>query len=286
MRAVLKSNNPVTLSYATHILEEAGIEALVFDTHASIMDGSMAMVPRRLMVPDEDFPRADKLLRDAVPEAMCMSAAGDKFLGGKITVCASRTTGFRAGLVGVLLAGSAPSAARALDLGAGVGTASLCLAARLRDISITGIEIDPALARLAAENAAANGMGERVRFLAADIFNLPPEARRDFDSVLMNPPFHGEGQASPDAGRARALMDAGGLPAWLEVGQKRTVSGGTLTAILRADRLNEALVALPAQRHHPVAALAQGRRAGAARSGSMVQRFPRGVPPVAGAGSA
>lgn len=70
MRAVLKSNNPVTLSYATHILEEAGIEALVFDTHASIMDGSMAMVPRRLMVLDEDHARAESLLRAAVPEAM------------------------------------------------------------------------------------------------------------------------------------------------------------------------------------------------------------------------
>ena len=70
MRAVLKSNNPVVLSYASHVLEEAGIEALVFDTHASIMDGSMAMVPRRLMVADEDFHRAEKLLRGAVPEAM------------------------------------------------------------------------------------------------------------------------------------------------------------------------------------------------------------------------
>jgi hypothetical protein len=70
MREVLKSNNPVVLSYATHVLEESGIAALVFDTHASIMDGSMAMVPRRLMVADDDFNRAEKLLRDAVPEAM------------------------------------------------------------------------------------------------------------------------------------------------------------------------------------------------------------------------
>jgi hypothetical protein len=68
MRVVLKSNNPVVLSYATHVLEESGIAALIFDTHASIMDGSMAMVPRRLMVADEDFARADKLLREAVPE--------------------------------------------------------------------------------------------------------------------------------------------------------------------------------------------------------------------------
>ena len=67
---VLKSVNPVVLSYAADVLTQAGIESVVFDTHASIMDGSMAMVPRRLMVLDEDFERADRLLRDAVPEAM------------------------------------------------------------------------------------------------------------------------------------------------------------------------------------------------------------------------
>ena len=70
MRAVLKSNNPVRLSYAADVLTQAGIESVVFDTHASIMDGSMAKVPRRLMVLEEDFARADQLLRDAVPEAM------------------------------------------------------------------------------------------------------------------------------------------------------------------------------------------------------------------------
>jgi hypothetical protein len=70
MRVVLKSNNPVLLSYATDLLSQAGIESVIFDTHASIMDGSMAMVPRRLMVLEEDYSRAVTLLRAAVPEAM------------------------------------------------------------------------------------------------------------------------------------------------------------------------------------------------------------------------
>jgi hypothetical protein len=70
MRMVLKSVNPVVLSYAADVLNQAGIESVVFDTHASIMDGSMAMVPRRLMVLDEDHARADALLRQVVPEAM------------------------------------------------------------------------------------------------------------------------------------------------------------------------------------------------------------------------
>ncbi len=70
MRAVLKSTNPVVLNYAVNLLEQEGIEAVVFDTHASVMDGSIGILPRRLMVLDEDFDRAQKLLRAAVPEAM------------------------------------------------------------------------------------------------------------------------------------------------------------------------------------------------------------------------
>ena len=70
MRALLKTNDPVVLSFAANVLEQAGIESVVFDSHASIMDGRMIMVPRRLMVLDEDFTAADRLLRQAIPEAM------------------------------------------------------------------------------------------------------------------------------------------------------------------------------------------------------------------------
>jgi tRNA1(Val) A37 N6-methylase TrmN6 len=46
--------------------------------------------------------------------------------------------------------------------------------------------------------------------------------------------------------RAGATHDDGLLAAWLAVGVKRTAPGGTFTCILRADRLGEALAALPA----------------------------------------
>jgi hypothetical protein len=70
MRAVLKSIDPVLISYAADLLSQEGIETVVFDTHASVMDGSMGFLPRRLMVTDEDFSRAESLLRAAVPDAM------------------------------------------------------------------------------------------------------------------------------------------------------------------------------------------------------------------------
>jgi hypothetical protein len=70
MRVVLKTVDPVVLNYAANVLEQEGIKAVIFDTHASVMDGSMGFLPRRLMVLDEDFDRAQKLLRQAVPDAM------------------------------------------------------------------------------------------------------------------------------------------------------------------------------------------------------------------------
>jgi hypothetical protein len=70
MRPVLKTNDAVVLSYAAHVLDEAGIESVVFDENASVMDGSMGFLPRRLMVLDDDFSRAHRLLKAAVPEAM------------------------------------------------------------------------------------------------------------------------------------------------------------------------------------------------------------------------
>ena len=168
----------------------------------------------------------------------------DTFLDGRVRV-AQPDTGFRAGLDAVMLAASVParSGETALELGSGVGTVSLCLAARVPGVVTIGVEQDADLVRLAGENAAANGVD--ARFIAADIFALPTELKRDFDQVFCNPPFHGEGQVSPDAARARALMDGGRLSDWLKLGLQRTVSGGYFTAILRADRLNEALAALP-----------------------------------------
>lgn len=171
----------------------------------------------------------------------------DRFLGGTIVV-RQPEHGFRAGLDAVMLAAAIPAGAGndVLELGSGAGTASLCLARRVSGTRVKGIEIDPALVTLANDNARLNELAERTAFVAADVFALPQHLRRPFDHVLCNPPFHGdEGETAPDPARARALQDRGKLSAWLTAGLKRTVSGGTFTVILRADRLGEALAALP-----------------------------------------
>ena len=172
----------------------------------------------------------------------------DAFLGGRVRV-RQPARGFRSGLDAVMLAAAVPARAgdQVLELGSGAGVASLSVATRVPECNVIGVEIHSELASLANANAKANEIASRVHFVESDAFDLPRALRKGFDHVLCNPPFHGdEGQRSPDARRARALHDRKHLAHWLAAGFKRTASGGTFTAILRADRLNEALAALPA----------------------------------------
>ena len=174
-----------------------------------------------------------------------MPVNADEFLGGRILV-RQPERGFRSGLDAVMLAAAVPakSGHRVLELGSGAGVASLCLAARTPQCDVMGVEIDTALVQLANENSDANQLADRVRFVAADIADLPGELRHEFDHVFCNPPFHGDdGERSPDENRARATH-AGDFRDWLRIGLKRTVSNGTFTAILRADRMGEAIDAL------------------------------------------
>ena len=61
----MRSNDPVRLSFLTALLAESGIEAVMMDLHASIMEGSIGALERRLMVLDEDYERARALLEEA-----------------------------------------------------------------------------------------------------------------------------------------------------------------------------------------------------------------------------
>jgi hypothetical protein len=65
MRILVRSNDPVRLSFLTALLADAGIGSVLLDTHSSMMEGSIGAVLRRLAVATEDEPRARRLLADA-----------------------------------------------------------------------------------------------------------------------------------------------------------------------------------------------------------------------------
>lgn len=173
----------------------------------------------------------------------------DTLLGGRVRL-AQPKAGFRAAIDPVLLAAAVPAVAgeRALDAGSGTGAAALCLAARVPGADVTGLELDPALAALASENAHANAVAGRVRFAAGDLFAPPPAlAGMLFDHVLTNPPFSaaGTGTPAPDPAKRRATEEgAGGLAAWLDACLNFLEPGGALTLIHRADRLDAVLAEL------------------------------------------
>ena len=57
MRELLRTNDVVKLSWLTSLLADAGIEAVVLDTNTSILEGSIGVLPRRLMPSEEDLER-------------------------------------------------------------------------------------------------------------------------------------------------------------------------------------------------------------------------------------
>ncbi len=67
MKELLRTNNVVYLSYAQAVLKDAGIETLVFDGHMSIVEGSIGVLPRRLMVANDDEAAARRLLTEVDP---------------------------------------------------------------------------------------------------------------------------------------------------------------------------------------------------------------------------
>ncbi|MGM0561273.1 MAG: DUF2007 domain-containing protein [Pseudomonadota bacterium] len=65
MRELLRTNDLVRLSWVQAYLADSGIEAVTFDNHASVLEGSVVAITRRLMVIDEDYEQACALLAEA-----------------------------------------------------------------------------------------------------------------------------------------------------------------------------------------------------------------------------
>jgi hypothetical protein len=65
MQEILRTNNPVLISYVRSLLMDAGIESVEFDSHISNMEGSVSAIPCRLMVIEADVDRAISTLADS-----------------------------------------------------------------------------------------------------------------------------------------------------------------------------------------------------------------------------
>ncbi|MGH6671575.1 MAG: tRNA1(Val) (adenine(37)-N6)-methyltransferase [Xanthobacteraceae bacterium] len=161
--------------------------------------------------------------------------------------------GHRVGHDAILLAATTSGRAgeHAVDLGAGVGAAGLALARRVDELSVTLVEIDPALTGLADGNIARNRLSGRVRAVCLDVaapaaaFAAAGLAAGWTDCVLMNPPFNALDNPSPQASRRTAhAAPQGALRQWVRTASRLLRPGGTLTLVWRADGIAEVLTAL------------------------------------------
>ncbi len=186
---------------------------------------------------------------DGATDDAILATSDDTLLGGRVRL-RQPTQGYRVAIDPVLLAAAIPAATAdvVLDVGCGVGAASLCLALRVTGCRIVGLERDAALARLAAENATQNGFSERLSIVDGDLLRPPASlAPGGFAQVMMNPPFMEAAKASPSplARKAAAAVEGEAtLGDWLGFALTVLQDKGVLTLIHRADRLGDILAAL------------------------------------------
>ena len=210
----------------------------------------------------------------------------DGFLGGQLRISQPKD-GFRSGHDAVLLAASLSPAMpveKLCELGSGAGVVSLCAAARLPQLEVTGIEIDEAQLALARDNAEQNGLAERVRFIAGDLtapFDTLGLAANHFDMVLANPPI-----TVPALCRSRIISQGAGafggaqsLDIWVSRACALAKAGAYIAFIQRADALPELLAAFT-PRLGDIVILPIAPRAGAAAHRIILcgRRDRRGAP--------
>jgi tRNA1(Val) A37 N6-methylase TrmN6 len=170
----------------------------------------------------------------------------DALLGGRVRLRQPKT-GYRVAIDPVLLAAAVPASLvdTVLDVGCGVGAASLCLAARVPGCRITGIEMQRDLVRLASDNAVLNDVFGRVSVMLGDLLRPPPRLEPgSFGQVMANPPYlEAEGAtAPPEPGKATANMEGeADLAAWMRFALTMARPKGCITFIHRADRLEQLL---------------------------------------------
>ncbi|MGD8809990.1 MAG: DUF2007 domain-containing protein [Gammaproteobacteria bacterium] len=251
MRELLRTTDLVRLSWLRALLAESQIETILLDSHTSVLEGSINAIPRRLMVLDEDYDRALRVLQEAEEAAAPAAeddAAGDALLGGRL-VLRQPATGYRVAIDPVFLASAVPeTAGNVLDVGCGTGAAALCLAHRVAGARVTGLELRADWAQLAEDNARRNGMADRVSIIRGDLLQPPGDLSSGrFDEVMANPPYLPPERADmrhPPADAPATVEGEAALADWISFCVAMAAPKGGITLIHRADRLDEILTLL------------------------------------------
>jgi len=279
MKELLSTNDVVFLSYVEDVLRQEGIDYALFDTNMSVIEGSIGILPRRIMVSDECYEDAYQMIKGGNGYERGLSDPGgleaqdvepyvqepgalldqdqltdDLFLGGALKIYQPKK-GFRSGIDAILLAASVPDngSMRVLEAGCGAGVVSLSIARRCEQARVDAIEIEQINTQIAQANVARNELQERVSIYLGDLcdpvtkLELLGLERNSYDFVVANPPFYDEGEmrfsSDPLRRRAKRAM-AETLEEWVRFLTAMAAPKGVISMIHRAEKLDEVLSVL------------------------------------------
>ena len=178
-----------------------------------------------------------------VPDFAQDRISHDFLLGGAVTL-KQPVDGYRAAVDAVLLAASVNVVRnrdrKILDVGAAVGSAGLCVARRIENAIVTGVEVQDDLYALFCRNIVENGFEGRVTPVHGDINNRHlPLVAESFDQVISNPPYYAGGTRPINESRATAHQEGrADLAAWIGFCLKMVRQKGRITLVHRADHLD------------------------------------------------
>ena len=174
----------------------------------------------------------------------------DRILRGKIIITQMKQ-GYRYGFDAVCLAAFVNGYLKKnkkvmllADVGSGVGTISLILALKNKNLKITSIENNQEYIKIAEENIIKNKFVNNIKIVNADILNINENLISNFNIVVSNPPFHNKNSNKSNnkfLDVAKRIVD---LEKWLEGCVKLLRDKGFLFLIIPTDILDLALVNL------------------------------------------
>jgi len=175
-----------------------------------------------------------------------LNKTDENLLSGGLEVIQPKT-GYRFSIDALMLAHHVTPTPddRIVDIGTGCGIIALLLARRFPDALISGVEVQPELARLAKFNAKANHLAGRVRIIHKDIRKVTASDTGPVEIITCNPPHIpvSSGRLNPDdqaaVARHEILMTISDLTA---AAHRLLNPKGRLFTIYPADRLTELLI--------------------------------------------
>lgn len=178
-----------------------------------------------------------------------METVHTTILGGRVQVKQPKAGGLRVTMDTVFVAAACPAkkGESVCDLGAGTGAAGLCVASRVKGVTLAFVEIQPDFAQLAMTNA-------KLNKAKAESFTQDIRTHKgQYDHIVCNPPYQDENahDASPDETRQKAVGrrgDEATLSDWISCASRCLKMRGSLSIIHRADALDDILMELRAHK--------------------------------------